>query len=73
MTEINSNNLYYERVKRAVAISRRRLLDITEVALKDSIQWEFVRKKIFQCFGNKGLDGLVDDIYGVDEENKGNV
>ena len=60
----------YQMVKRAISLSRRRLLDVLEIYLKDDDRWEFVKKKIFQCLGNNGLDGLVDDVFGQKNNDK---
>lgn len=62
----------YDEVKRAVAITRKKMLDLMEAILINTPHWGFIRKKIFQCLGNNGLDGMIDEIFGMEKTHREN-
>lgn len=50
---------------RALALYRGLVIDAVEPELSSSPTWPYVRTRLLNCFGQRGLEGRIREIFGV--------
>lgn len=63
-------NILEEKILEAISDCRTRVMDIANVELGHSPRWQLLRKQVLKCFGDRGVEGRVRELFRLHGSDK---